>query len=73
MGKNGGKFIIGATIGALAGAVAGLLLAPKSGKETRKIIGETAKDYAEKGKEAVVKEEKVVKKALANVAEKLSK
>lgn len=73
MGKNSGKFVVGAAIGALAGAVAGLLLAPKSGKETRKMIGDKAKDYAEKGKDAIVKEEKEAKKVLAGVAEKLSK
>lgn len=73
MGKNGGKFIIGAAIGAVAGAVAGLLFAPKSGKETRKVIGDTAKDYAEKGKNMVIKEEKEVKKAITNVTDKISK
>lgn len=73
MSKNGGKFVIGAMVGAVAGAVAGLLFAPKSGKQTRKIIGDKAKDYADKGKEMVVKEEKEIKEAIANVADKISK
>lgn len=73
MGKNGGKYIVGAIIGAAAGAAAGLLFAPKSGKQTRKMIGEKAKEYAEKGKEMVVKEEKQVKNVIANVAEEISK
>lgn len=73
MSKNGGKFVIGAMIGAAAGAIAGILFAPKSGKETRKEIGEKAKDYAAKGEEMVVKEEEKIKKVIANAAEKISK
>lgn len=41
----------GLTIGLLIGAVAGILLAPKSGKETRADIREGAKIGAEKVKE----------------------
>lgn len=73
MSKGGGKFIIGTLVGAVAGAVAGLLLAPKSGKQTRKMIGDKTKDYAQKGKDIVVKEEKEIKEAISNVAEKISK
>lgn len=43
MSKDGSKkFAIGAIIGAVAGVVTGLLTAPKSGKETRKDIKDTA-------------------------------
>ena len=73
MGKNGGKFFVGALIGTVVGAVAGVLFAPRSGKQTRKMIGEKTVDYAEKGKEMIVQEEKEVKKVIANVAEKISK
>jgi len=73
MGKSGGKFFIGALIGAAAGAVAGLLFAPRSGKQTRKIIGDKTKDYAEKGREAVVAEEEKARKAIGNIADKISK
>lgn len=41
------KFAIGTTLGAFAGAVSGILLAPKSGKETREDISKTAKDISE--------------------------
>jgi gas vesicle protein len=42
------KFAIGAMIGALVGVVTGILTAPKSGKETRKDIKDTAgKVFAE--------------------------
>jgi gas vesicle protein len=40
MSAKGGGFIIGLAIGALAGAAAALLLAPESGEELRKNIGE---------------------------------
>ncbi|MCR4291509.1 MAG: YtxH domain-containing protein [Candidatus Kuenenia sp.] len=36
--ENTSKIIIAALVGAAAGAIAGLLLAPKSGKETRQDI-----------------------------------
>lgn len=41
------KFAIGTTLGAIAGVVSGVLLAPKSGKETREDISKTAKDISE--------------------------
>ena len=43
MGKNTKKFAIGTIFAAAAGYLAGILTAPKSGKETRKDIGEAAK------------------------------
>jgi gas vesicle protein len=52
MGKNAKKFATGAVIAGAAGYLAGLLTAPKSGKETRQDIKETAgKSYAEAEKE----------------------
>ena len=36
--KSGGKILIGLLSGAAAGVVAGLLFAPKKGKDTRKAI-----------------------------------
>ncbi|XJZ26513.1 YtxH domain-containing protein [Bacillota bacterium Lsc_1132] len=41
-GRVGSKFLLGAFIGGVAGAVAGMLLAPKSGKELRRKINEQA-------------------------------
>jgi gas vesicle protein len=75
MSNNGGKgkFILGAAIGAIAGAVAGILFAPKSGKETRKIIGDKAKDYVEKGKEMVEKGTEATKEKIKEVADTVSK
>jgi gas vesicle protein len=39
--KNRGTLIGGMFIGAAIGAVAGLLLAPRKGRDTRKIVGKT--------------------------------
>ncbi len=45
-----GKFIAGFAIGGVIGAVAGILLAPQSGEETREMIAENAKDAFKKTK-----------------------
>ena len=47
------KLFSGIIFGALAGAVAGLLLAPKRGKETRQIVAIRAVDLREKAGNAV--------------------
>ena len=39
---SGKKLITGLVAGAIVGTAAGLLLAPKSGKENRKMVGEKA-------------------------------
>lgn len=49
MGKQqsgGGKFVVGTIIGAAVGAVAALLTAPKSGKETRADLKEKATEVS---------------------------
>lgn len=48
-----GKFLVGFTVGAVLGAVAGILLAPKSGVETRELLSDTAKDVVNKTNEKV--------------------
>ena len=40
-GKNHSKFISGIFVGAAIGAVAGLLAAPRKGRDTRKILNKT--------------------------------
>ena len=42
------RFLAGFAVGAALGAVAGILLAPKSGDETREMLGEMASDLAKK-------------------------
>ena len=48
-----GKFIGGFAIGAIVGGIAGLLLAPQSGEETRDMLKEKGKDLSGKAKDAV--------------------
>lgn len=45
------KIILGIAIGAAAGAIAGILLAPASGKETRKSIADTTNNWVNSMKE----------------------
>lgn len=51
MANNGKKFAIGAAVGAALGYVAGILTAPKSGKETREDIKQTGKLAAKKAEQ----------------------
>lgn len=64
-----GKLALGALIGAAAGFVTGVLLAPKSGKETRKDI----KDGALKAKDAAVEKAEELKGKATQVAEDVTK
>jgi gas vesicle protein len=50
MSIRGSDVVVAFSAGALLGAVAGLLLAPASGAETRRRIGETAGSAVDKGK-----------------------
>ena len=51
--SSAGKFLVGFTVGAALGAITGILLAPKSGEETREMIADTAKDVLDKTDEKV--------------------
>ena len=60
-----GKFALGALFGAAVGVVAGILTAPKSGKETREDVGKAVKktgaDIAEKSEDIKDKAEVIAK------------
>lgn len=43
-----GKFIAGCVLGGVIGAVAGILLAPQSGEETRENIKDLSRDVVDK-------------------------
>ena len=45
------RFLAGFAIGGAIGAIAGILLAPKAGEETRKILADKAQDMARKADE----------------------
>ncbi len=48
-----GKFLTGFVIGGAIGAIAGILLAPKAGAETREQLAQNAKEAAKRTKETV--------------------
>ena len=50
---SAGKFLAGFSVGGAIGAVAGILLAPKSGEETRQILADGAKDALKRADETV--------------------
>lgn len=45
---SAGKFLAGFLVGGAIGAIAGILLAPQSGDETRELLNDASKDVAEK-------------------------
>lgn len=61
---------IGAAIGVSVGAAAGVLLAPKSGKETREDIAKGARELPEKAQELVEKTKVKVAEAKEKVNER---
>ena len=50
---SAGKFLAGFLVGGAIGAVAGILLAPKSGEETRQMLADGAKDAMKRADETV--------------------
>lgn len=45
---SAGKFLAGFLVGGALGAVAGVLLAPQSGEETRELLSDASKDVVSK-------------------------
>jgi gas vesicle protein len=45
---SAGKFLAGFLVGGALGAIAGVLLAPQSGEETRELLSDASKDVAKK-------------------------
>lgn len=62
--SKGGKFALGAIIGAAAGVVAGILTAPKSGKETRADIKAKAEELKQDADKALKHAKKSGEKVL---------
>ena len=73
-GKNGknGYFVKGLVIGGVSGALAGLLLAPKSGKKLRADIKEKGSDALKDTKEFYLDTQKKAKCALEDTKDWLS-
>ena len=66
-GNVAGKVAAGVAVGTLVGAAAGVLLAPKSGKETREDIKKLAKKTKDQSIKLFEKAKKEVEKKLMNV------
>lgn len=45
---SAGKFLVGFLVGGAVGAIAGILLAPQSGEETRELLNDASKDVVKK-------------------------
>jgi gas vesicle protein len=69
MSKNKSGFFLAGIIGALAGAVGGILLAPKSGKETRKDIAKLASEIAKRIKTETSETKERVKDVFGKASE----
>lgn len=50
-GNGGAGFWTGFIVGGMVGAIAGILFAPKSGEETRAIIGEKTGEWRDRAEE----------------------
>lgn len=50
---SAGKFLAGFVVGGALGAIAGILLAPQSGEETRDLLCDASKDVVKKTDKAV--------------------
>ena len=64
------RFLAGFAVGAALGAVAGILLAPKSGQETREMLGDMAADIAKKTDTRVKDIQKKADDIVSDVQEK---
>jgi gas vesicle protein len=73
MDKQSKGIIIGAGAGLLAGAIAGILLAPKSGKETRADIVNYVSEIKDKIAEELDKAGKITKDSYSMIVDKVVK
>lgn len=71
MKKENKKLITGLAVGALAGAIAGVLLAPQSGKQTREDIAKYMKEMKEKIAKELVKAGNFTKEKYHEIAGKV--
>jgi len=73
MKKQTKELVIGTTLGIVAGAIAGVLLAPKSGKETREDIAKYMHEMKDKIAEELHKAGKVTKEKYNEIVAKVVK
>jgi gas vesicle protein len=73
MSKENNGALVAAIVGGVAGAIAALLLAPKSGRELRSDVYSTAQDLQEKGERLLRKALKRSEEAVEETADLLDK
>lgn len=69
VGKALDKIFMGAIIGGAIGSVLGMSLAPKKGKDTRKLIKEKTQDAIQKAETIIKQEKPAIEKEIKNLAE----
>jgi len=73
MDKKEKDLLIGASVGAIAGVIAGLLFAPKSGKETRADLAKHLHEMKDKIAKELDKAGKVTKETYDKIVDKIVK
>ncbi|OGC70335.1 hypothetical protein A2415_05165 [candidate division WWE3 bacterium RIFOXYC1_FULL_39_7] len=68
--RNDNSFLTGVLFGAAVGAVLGMLLAPKSGKETQQDLKEKSEDLVKRGKEKASQIREQVEPVVNEIREK---
>ncbi|MFP4091730.1 MAG: YtxH domain-containing protein [Cyclobacteriaceae bacterium] len=71
--ENSGKIVTALLLGAAVGAIAGLLLAPESGKKTRRKISSTADDLIDELEDAWEDSAEKIKEIADNAIAELEK
>ncbi len=73
MDKDKKELLIGASVGAIAGVIAGLLFAPKAGKETREDLAKNMHEMKDKIAKELDKAGKVTKETYDKIVDKVVK
>ena len=67
-GAGAGSILLAFLLGAVAGAAVALLYAPATGRETREVLGEKAREARERASEAAVKGRQVINQGRETLA-----